>query len=90
MNIYSYNQELQLASCCTLGIIQETGCDNGMLITVYKCLFGIVKAVADDFEFGQVKQYLSLNNATFGALVRDRPWPFAARATLDWTSSKQQ
>ena len=55
MNIYSYNQELQLASCCTLGIIQETGCDNGMLITVYKCLFGIVKAVADDFEFGQVK-----------------------------------
>ena len=27
---------------------QETGCDNGMLIAVYKCLFGIVRTVADD------------------------------------------
>ena len=34
---------------------QETGCDNEMLIVVIKCLLGIAKTVADDFEFGQVK-----------------------------------
>ena len=39
---------------------QETGCDYGMLIAVYKCLFGIVKTVADDFEFG-TSQIISLS-----------------------------
>ena len=39
----------------TYQIGQETGCDSGMLIVVDKCLFGIAKTVADNFEFGQVK-----------------------------------
>ena len=32
----------------TVNIGQETGCDNGMLLAVYKCLFGIERTVADD------------------------------------------
>ena len=34
-----------------------------MLIAVYKCLFGIVKTVADDFEFG-TSQIISLSEIT--------------------------